>query len=70
MNIAHQAITIIKGCKNEQQTEIATRFVELLLKNKNPNLTKQERQRVLTAIDDKLNDLKNELLTQRRHAFV
>lgn len=68
MNIAYQAINIIKGCKNEQQTEIATRFVELLIKNS--SLTKKERQSLLTAIDDKLNDLKNELLTQRRHAFV
>lgn len=39
MNIAYQAINIIKGCKNEQQTEIATRFVELLIKNS--SLTKK-----------------------------
>lgn len=70
MNITDQAISIIKSCKNEQQTEVATRFIELLIKNKNISLTKQERQRLLTAIDDKLNDLKNELLTQRRLAFV
>jgi F0F1-type ATP synthase delta subunit len=70
MNITDQAISIIKSCKNEQQTEVATRFIELLIKNKNISLTKQERHRLLLAIDDKLNDLKNELLTQRRLAFV
>jgi F0F1-type ATP synthase delta subunit len=70
MNITDKAISIIKSCKNEQQTEVATRFIELLIKNKNISLTKQERHRLLTAIDDKLNDLKNELLTQRRLAFV
>ena len=70
MNIAERTIEIIKSCKNEQQTEVATRFVELLLKSRNPTLSKAERGELLSAIDNKLNDLKNELITKRQIAFT
>jgi hypothetical protein len=70
MNTIDRAIEIIKSCKNEQQTEVATRFVELLLKSRNPILTKEERLILLKAIDDKLTDLKHELLTKRQIAFA
>lgn len=70
MNITQRTIEIIKSCKNEQQTEVATRFVELLLKSKKPMLTKVERLELLSAIDNKLNDLKNEILTKRQIAFT
>jgi hypothetical protein len=70
MNTIERVIEIIKSCKNEQQTEVATRFVELLLKSRNPLLTKEERVILLKAIDDKLTDLKHELLTKRQTAFV
>lgn len=70
MNTIERAIEIIKSCKNEQQTEVATRFVELLLKSQNPLLTQEERVILLKAIDDKLTDLKHELLTKRQTAFV
>jgi recombinational DNA repair ATPase RecF len=70
MNTTERAIEIIKSCKNEQQTEVATRFVELLLKSRNPLLTKDQRVQLLNAIDNKLTDLKHELLTTRQTAFV
>lgn len=70
MNTTERAIEIIRSCKNEQQTEVATRFVELLLKSNKPLLAKEERANLLKAIDEKLTDLKNELLTKRQTAFV
>jgi len=62
MDITQRAIEIIKACKNEQQIEVATRFVELLLKSRNPILTKEERVILLKAIDNKLSQFKNELI--------
>ncbi|UPT66881.1 MAG: hypothetical protein M0D57_21040 [Sphingobacteriales bacterium JAD_PAG50586_3] len=70
MNTTERAIEIIKSCKNEQQTEVATRFVELLLKSPKPLLNREERIELLKTIDNKLNDLKNELITKRQTAFV
>ncbi len=70
MTIAQRAIEIIKSCRNEQQTEVATRFVELLIKSKSPALSQQEKNELLQAIDQRLTDLQHELRTKQRLAFV
>ena len=70
MNTAERAIDIVNSCNNEQQTEVATRFIELLIKHKPNTLSKVEKLKLLTAIDTKLNDLKNELLTKKQTVFV
>jgi hypothetical protein len=57
MNTAERAISIINGCKNNQQLEVATLFIELMLKAKQPILTKEERASILLAIDKKLTEL-------------
>lgn len=70
MNTTERAIYIVNSCKNEQQTEVATRFIELLIKHKPNTLSKEEKAKLLSAIDTKLNDLKHELLTKRHTAFA
>ena len=70
MNTIERAIDIVNCCKNEQQTEVATRFIELLIKLKPNTLSKEEKTKLLTAIDNKLNDLKHDILTKQQTAFV
>jgi hypothetical protein len=70
MNTIERAIDIVNSCKNEQQTEVATRFIELLIKLKPNTLSKEEKTKLLTAIDNKLNDLKHDILTKQQTAFV
>lgn len=70
MNTIERAIDIVNSCKNEQQTEVAKRFIELLIKLKPNTLSKEEKTKLLTAIDNKLNDLKHDILTKQQTAFV
>jgi hypothetical protein len=64
MSITDQTVAIINGCKNEQQTEVATKFVEALIKS--VWLTRLEKNLMLSAIDSKLAEHKNELISNRK----
>lgn len=63
MTTTDQAIEIINSCTNPQHTSIAIPFAELLIKS--TNLNKDEQTAIWKALQDKIDQLKEELNAAR-----
>lgn len=63
MTTADKAIEIINGCTNPQHTSIAIPFAELLIKS--ANLSKDEQNAIWKALQNKIDQLKEELNAAR-----
>lgn len=63
--IVTKALAIIDSCLNEQHIEVATKFVNLVCFEPGVGLTSNQTQRLLNALNQKINELQQQLRNSR-----